>query len=70
MLSIIADYMSNYVERLLIYIYICKEKIKNRDHLLEKFYLSVSLYSYLDHLTFWVGNAKQAAAYYTSKFGF
>jgi 4-hydroxyphenylpyruvate dioxygenase len=24
----------------------------------------------LDHLTFWVGNAKQAAAYYTSRFGF
>lgn len=23
-----------------------------------------------DHLTFWVGNAKQAASYYTSKFGF
>jgi 4-hydroxyphenylpyruvate dioxygenase len=23
-----------------------------------------------DHLTFWVGNAKQAASYYTSRFGF
>lgn len=25
---------------------------------------------FLDHITFWVGNAKQAAAYYTSRFGF
>lgn len=24
----------------------------------------------LDHIVFWVGNAKQAAAYYTSRFGF
>jgi 4-hydroxyphenylpyruvate dioxygenase len=24
----------------------------------------------IDHVTFWVGNAKQAAAYYTSRFGF
>lgn len=23
-----------------------------------------------DHVTFWVGNAKQAAAFYTSRFGF
>jgi 4-hydroxyphenylpyruvate dioxygenase len=24
----------------------------------------------LDHILFWVGNAKQAASYYTSRFGF
>lgn len=23
-----------------------------------------------DHVNFWVGNAKQAASYYTSRFGF
>jgi hypothetical protein len=26
--------------------------------------------SYVDHITFWVGNAKQAASFYTSRFGF
>ena len=25
---------------------------------------------YLAHITFWVGNAKQAASYYTTRFGF
>lgn len=25
---------------------------------------------YIDHITFWVGNAKQAASFYTSRFGF
>ena len=28
------------------------------------------MWIYSDHLTFWVGNAKQAASYYTSRFGF
>ena len=28
------------------------------------------LTSNLDHVTFWVGNAKQAASFYTSRFGF
>lgn len=27
-------------------------------------------YSGFDHLTFWVGNAKQAASYYVTRFGF
>ena len=31
---------------------------------------SVFLILNLDHITFWVGNAKQAASYYTTKFGF
>jgi|688.fasta_scaffold280879_1 hypothetical protein len=25
---------------------------------------------YLDHVTLWVANAKQAASYYTARFGF
>lgn len=29
-----------------------------------------SLFNYWDHITFWVGNAKQAASFYTSRFGF
>lgn len=35
-----------------------------------KFIVSVSYHSNIDHITFWVGNARQAAAYYTSRFGF
>lgn len=35
-----------------------------------KFIVSVSYYFNIDHITFWVGNARQAAAYYTSRFGF
>ncbi|XJO71723.1 hypothetical protein BDV3_001191 [Batrachochytrium dendrobatidis] len=31
---------------------------------------AVGRYHGFDHLTFWVGNAKQAAAYYISRFGF
>lgn len=27
-------------------------------------------YIIIDHITFWVGNAKQAASFYTSRFGF
>lgn len=37
---------------------------------MEKSWDSVSYFLYLDHVTFWVGNAKQAASYYTSRFGF
>lgn len=29
-----------------------------------------NFFLYWDHVTFWVGNAKQAASYYTSRFGF
>lgn len=25
---------------------------------------------HIDHITFWVGNAKQAASFYASRFGF
>lgn len=35
-----------------------------------KFWHLVLIYSNLDHVTFWVGNAKQAATFYTSRFGF
>lgn len=35
-----------------------------------KFLVSVLFAFNLDHVTFWVGNAKQAAAFYTSRFGF
>jgi 4-hydroxyphenylpyruvate dioxygenase len=31
---------------------------------------SIGKFNGFDHLVFWVGNAKQAAAYYTSRFGF
>lgn len=41
-----------------------------RDPHSEKSLPLVCLFLALDHVTFWVGNAKQAAAYYTSKFGF
>jgi 4-hydroxyphenylpyruvate dioxygenase len=37
---------------------------------LERSFASVGLHHYIDHIHFWVGNAKQAAAYYTSRFGF
>lgn len=35
-----------------------------------KFFHLVNFKLIIDHVTFWVGNAKQAAAYYTSRFGF
>jgi 4-hydroxyphenylpyruvate dioxygenase len=31
---------------------------------------AVGKYEGFDHVTFWVGNAKQAASYYVTKFGF
>ena len=37
---------------------------------MEKFLLSVCIWLILDHITFWVGNAKQTASFYTSRFGF
>jgi 4-hydroxyphenylpyruvate dioxygenase len=37
---------------------------------MEKYSVLVLFISILDHITFWVGNAKQAASYYTSRFGF
>jgi hypothetical protein len=35
-----------------------------------KIYAFGKHFFYSDHATFWVGNAKQAAAFYTSRFGF
>lgn len=55
-----------------IIIYICKVSTNNteRDPHTVKFLASVQFILSLDHITFWVGNAKQAASFYTSRFGF
>lgn len=37
---------------------------------MERSSVSVRIIVILDHVTFWVGNAKQAASFYTSRFGF
>lgn len=37
---------------------------------MERFFALVRFWYNLDHVTFWVGNAKQAASFYTSRFGF
>jgi hypothetical protein len=60
------------VSRIIRYILKQKWKARQKDkpQLSVKYYASVTFFPYLDHLTFWVGNAKQAASYYTTRFGF
>lgn len=47
----------------------CKKK-EMRDLPTGKSWVLVPMQLIIDHVTFWVGNAKQAASFYTSRFGF